>query len=270
LEWQTAATWGQEVGRLLIKWWLSRPQQADEIDALLGEADLSEVFATRAERLPCFLVGAHVGPLAGPLQIFRKQGLPFRTFGGAGGDRADSEILIPIQASSYASVRDLVAEVERGTVLGVMGDESVAVASLRVHFLGRQVELPALLPKIIRARRVVAFWCRPLWREGRITIEVERLPFAQEGEPGDAWTRRWLAAYLQRLENAMRDRPENLGLYAGIWGNVNLAVQAQRQAAKALAGRRTPTFTYFGPAAARPHALVLDASTRQADHEACK
>ena len=52
-------------------------------------------------------------------------------------------------------------------------------------------------------------------------------PFADE--PRDAWGKRWFAAYLEKLEAVMRGRPENLGLFSGIWSNVNPAVLRARQ-----------------------------------------
>jgi hypothetical protein len=78
-----------------------------------------------------------------------------------------------------------------------------------------------------------SLWFRPLWRNGQITVEFAPLPSPVENEPLGDWTRRWIDAYLAKLEAAMRGSPENLGLFSGIWGNVNRTVLRLRQVREA-------------------------------------
>jgi len=69
----------------------------------------------------------------------------------------------------------------------------------------------------------------PLVAQQADQIELTRLPDSLAGERRDVWCRRWFAAYLEKLEVVMRGRPENLGLFSGIWSNVNPAVLQARQ-----------------------------------------
>ena len=64
-------------------------------------------------------------------------------------------------------------------------------------------------------------------------MEFAPLPNPTEKEPLEDWTRRWIDAYLAKLEAAMRGSPENLGLFSGIWGNVNRTILRQREVREA-------------------------------------
>jgi len=189
-EWQIAATWGKEASLFLRRWWESAPEKIDQIDALLDAADLSEVIAAMAAGRACLLVGAHVGPMAPGVSVLRAK-LPFRTYGSANRDATDAEHPIPIVANRFATMRSLVDNIRNGCAIGLMGDVPRAQDSLSVEFLGRRVLLPALVPRLIQAHDLPAFWCCPLWRNGRAFLELERLPEPLRGEPRAEWSRRW-------------------------------------------------------------------------------
>ena len=154
----------------------------------------------------------------------------------AGRDHLDSKHLIPVLASSFATTWALAREVKRGGAIALMADAPLARSTLSVEFLGRRAHLPAIVPRLIQTYNLPSFWCCPLWRNGRVALELERLPDPEPGEARKAWTRRWFRAYLARLEGAMRGRPENLGLSSGIWANVNRAILEERR--RRLAKRR--------------------------------
>jgi len=154
--------------------------------------------------------------------------LPYRVFGTADRGQLDSKLLIPSVSNYIATTRALVNEVRRGTVIGLMADEPLARETFSVAFLGRQIHLPAIVPRLIQAYDLPSFWCCPLWRGERVILELERLPDPSAAEPRTAWSQRWYGAYLDKLERVMRGRPENLGLYSGIWANVNQAVMQER------------------------------------------
>jgi autotransporter strand-loop-strand O-heptosyltransferase len=237
-EWQVAATWGKEASLLLRRWWEASPQQADQIDALLDEVDFGEIFAAIEGGRSCLLVSAHVGPM-GPAAINTLQAkLPFKHFGTANRNQLDSKLLIPSVSNYFATARALVNEVRRGTVIGLMADEPSARGTFSVAFLGRQIHLPAIVPRLIEAYDLPSFWCCPLWRGERVTLELERLPDPCASEPRTAWSQRWFGAYLDKVERAMRGCPENLGLYSGIWANVNQTAMQERDRRAARGSQR--------------------------------
>ena len=230
--WEAAAAWGKEARLLLRNWWETAPtQHLNQLAELVLQPDLRELRAALIERNACVLVGAHVGPTAVPVHLFHRANWPFRTLGTANRDRADDETMMPIFANSIATMRTIVKELKSGTTIGLLADAAIARDRLAVPFLGRTVELPLQIPKLIQRYDTASFWCCPLWRDGKVIIVLERLPEPLPGEPRQEWCERWFAAYLAKLEPVMRGRPENLGLFSGIWSNVNAAVLLRRQQA---------------------------------------
>jgi hypothetical protein len=228
--WLRAAAWGSAARRLIRRWWEAAPApQLGQLNALVEPPDLSALRAAMVGRNACVMVGAHVGPTAAAVHLFRRGNWPFRTFGTADRDRADGETMVPMLANSITTMRTIVNQIRAGTTLGLLADAPVARDRLALNFLGRDVELPLQIPKLIQRYDTASFWCCPLWHGKRIRIELTRLPEPLADEPRDVWGKRWFAAYLDKLETVMRGRPENLGLFSGIWSNANPAVLRARQ-----------------------------------------
>ena len=227
--WLKAAAWGHEARLLMRRWWeAATVKQLDEIDDLIELLSLNEYRSALVERGGCILVGGHVGPTAAAVKMFHGGNWMFRPFGAAGFGRAHGTALMVVP-NSIVTMRTLVKQVRDGVTIGLMADSPMARDRLAVEFLGRDVELPLQIPKLIQRYGTASFWCCPLWHNKRIRIELKRLPDPLADEPRDAWSRRWFAAYLENLETVMRGRPENLGLFSGIWSNVNPEVLRTRQ-----------------------------------------
>jgi hypothetical protein len=237
-EWRSAAAWGKGARMLLRHWWQTAPsRELSQIEALVDKPDLRDVLAATVESGTCVLAGAHVGPTGGAVDLFQRGNRSFHTLGNADRARAGDATLIPIMSNPVATLRTLVSRVRGAGMIGLMADAAISQNTVEIDFLDRRVTLPLQAPRLVQQYRLPSFWCCPLWRRGRIMIELERLPDPSKHEPRDAWCRRWFAAYLSRLEKVMRGPPENLGLFSGIWGNVNATVLQQRE--KTTEARRT-------------------------------
>ena len=220
--WRASAGWGKRAYLLLRRWWQTAPaEKVNQIDDLVDRPELAEFRAVSLERERCFLVGGHVGPTAAALNLFSAANWPFRTLGSPDRGRRNDDTLIALTADPYRPVRTLVEHLKNGATIGMMADAPYSREYLPAEFLGRRIQFSAQVPKLLRRYGAPSFWCCPLWRDGRIVIELARLPDPVDGEPLHEWCRRWFAAYLPRLEAVMRGRPENLVLFAGIWGHVN-------------------------------------------------
>jgi hypothetical protein len=223
--WLAAAAWGSGARLLLRQWWEAAPtRELRQIEDLVEPPDLSEVRTALVERNGCILAAAHVGPTAAAVDMFRRGNWPFRTLGTPDRDRTAGDTMVPIIAKSTVTMRTIINQIRNGTMIGLSADAPIARDRLGLEFLGREIELPVQVPKLIQRYETASFWCCPLWCNGRIAIELKRLPDPVAGEARDAWCERWFAAYLEELETVMRGRPENLGLFSGIWANVNPAV----------------------------------------------
>ena len=222
-KWRAAAAWGREASLLMRRWWQAAPTaQLMQIDELVDKPDLDPLFAASLERGSYFLVGAHVGPTASALNLFKYAtgNRSFRTIGSPDRGRPDDETLIPVSPNYISALRALISQIKTEAAIGMMGNSPNTRDPLAMDFLGRRIQLPLLVPKLIQRYGLPSFWCCPLWRNKRIMIELERLPDPTQDEPRHLWSQRWFAAYLKKLEAVMRGRPENLSLYAGIWANV--------------------------------------------------
>lgn len=220
--WLERLHWGQNADALLRDWWLCAGARAGEIDALITrEPD------TAVDRLPqgarCVAVTTHMGPLACGVRYMQTCGRPFRGFGFAGPDPVvEGEAPMRISSRGSSSLRSLFAEIEQGTLIGFAAESpDNGGHNLEFDFLGRKITLATFVPRIIHRLKTHSLWWHALWRDGRVVMQLERLPDPEDGENVDDWCERWAHAYLAHIERVMRGPPENLNLGHGIWRNVD-------------------------------------------------
>lgn len=218
--WLERLRWGQAADRLLRAWWLNLPERASEIDALIDvptHCALNDVpLGAR-----CLCAGTHMGPLAAAVRYLQTCGRPFRGFGFAGADPVVGDAPpMRIASRGGAGIRELLSEIAKGTLIGFAAETPEPEKNLSFDFLGRKVLLPTFVPRLVHRQQTASLWWHALWRDGRIVIELERLPDPADGEDIDVFCQRWVAAYLAHVEKVVRGAPENLNLGPGIWSNV--------------------------------------------------
>jgi len=218
-DWLKALYWGQNADKLMRDWWLSAFERADEIAALIDRPQ-DTVIDALPEGARCVTVTTHMGPLAAGVVYMQTCGRPWRGFGFAGPDPVvEGEPPMRISAKGNTSLRELFREIEKGTLMGFAA-ESPDADQLRLDFLGRRITLATTVPRLIWKLKTHSVWWHALWKDGRIVMELERLPDPEDGEALEPWCRRWTDAYLERVAKVMRGTPENLNLGHGIWRNV--------------------------------------------------
>jgi tetratricopeptide (TPR) repeat protein len=232
--WRRAAIWGKEARLLIRRWWeAAPPDKVKQIDDILDHRAFGEFRSALVETGRCFLATGHVGPTQAVFHVLQRGNQPARFLGTAIRDRAYGETIIPILPGPIVTMRNVINELHLGSTIGMLCDASAERDNLALEFLGRSISISTYTPKLILRTGGTSLWFRPLWRNGQITVEFAPLPNPIEKEPLEDWTRRWIDAYLAKLEKAMRGSPENLGLFSGIWGNVNRGVLRQRQVREA-------------------------------------
>jgi len=219
--WLEALYWGQNADELLRDWWLGAFDRAADIAALIDP-----VSNTPLDELPhgarCCFITTHMGPLAASVVYLQRCGRPYRGFGYAGPDPVvEGEPPMRIAARGNSALRELMAEIRKGTIIGFSAESPEKHQPLVLDFLGRRITIATFVPRLIWKLRTRSIWWHALWRDGRATMQMEWLPDPAEGEPIDDWCRRWVTAYLARVEQVMRGNPENLNLGHGIWRNVD-------------------------------------------------
>lgn len=221
--WRAAVQWGQAADRLLRAWWLNAPERAGEIDALIDPPSPNPL-DTLPKGARCVAVTTHLGVMGGQVRFLETCGRPFRGFGVSGPDPVvdgKPPMRIAQQGNSPAALRELIAEIERGTLIGFAADVPDFGAEFSAPFLGRTVALSTFVPRLIFKYQTKCLWWQALWRDGRIAIQLDYFPDPNPRETIEAWCRRWCAAYLEKIAPVMQGAPENLVLGAGIWRNAS-------------------------------------------------
>lgn len=230
-DWLAAVEWGWQADQLLRAWWLKASERSDELEALIDRPARSAV-ELLADSPRALSVTTHMGPIAGCVHYLQTCGRPFRGFGFRGPDPVvgDAPPMRIASGDAAAALREMLAQIRQGTLVGFAQDTpDIGSESLRFDLFGRSVPISTLVPRLIHKHRAASLWCQPLWRGGRIVIELERLPDPQDGEPIDEWCRRWCEAYVARIAAVMRGAPENLVLGAGIWLNADTSFSERRR-----------------------------------------
>lgn len=217
--WRRQIACGSKAGALLLRMWLTDAARNADIDALFAPFDRSAL-----DSLPkdsgCLIAGSHLGPVAAGTHFATTSGRRFRVFGKGGPEAIVGEgplVRIPSDSNVSQSLREIVREFDSGGMVGFAAELPNIRDSRRLPFLGREIPFSLLAPRLIWRRRVPSLWWQPLWKDGRIVMEIERLPDPETGDTFDSWFPRWSTAYLARLEKVMRGNPENLNLPMSIW-----------------------------------------------------
>ncbi|WP_170122005.1 tetratricopeptide repeat protein [Breoghania corrubedonensis] len=192
---------------------------------VLHDTDYAELGERMRNRLPTLIVTSHSGPAMLSLMLERFETIryfvqPFQKdwihsikantirFAGHKNDTAVEIVRNLRQGNSIYSLPDLPVSIVK------MHDPStMAVGTL----FGQPYPILDTFPKISRAMRIPSFWVQPVWREGKIHIDIERLPMAEPGEAEDVWCARWAQSYLDRVEALLASGPENQSLRLPVW-----------------------------------------------------
>jgi tetratricopeptide (TPR) repeat protein len=218
-DWRKSIDWGVKAGKLMLRIWLTDAARNAEIDALFDPFDRSAL-----DSLPkgkgCLIAGSHLGPIAAGTHFATTTGRRFRVFGRGGPEAIVGEgplLRIPSNSNVAQSLREILREFDSGGMVGFAAELPKQDTGRPISFLGHEISFALLAPRLIWKCRVPSLWWQPLWKNGRIVMEIERLPDPGNDDTFDTWFERWSAAYLARLENVMRGDPENLNLPISIW-----------------------------------------------------
>ena len=210
--WWARVVWGRRASTLVAAWWLAAPERLAELDALIDDADPS-VFAGIAHT-GCIITGTHLGPIGGGVRYLETLDHPLKTFGG--NEIYGRQAHVTVTKNPFETHRALHAELKNGTWVAFAQDGRRG--QIDVTISDQTFGASNFVPRVMLSAQVPSLWFQPLWRDGRIAIEAERLPDPQAGERREDWYRRWVDAFYLRVERVLRGEPENLGLMQGIWG----------------------------------------------------
>ncbi|MFC3134752.1 hypothetical protein ACFOHM_17345 [Microbaculum marinum] len=99
--------------------------------------------------------------------------------------------------------------------LSMMSSMPVSAATGRLF--GVPTRIPDTIPRLAREFKRPSFWVFSYWQDRHIRYDIQRMPDFEEGEEKTAWHNRWAAAYLARLEAAMKGRAQSINCAAPLW-----------------------------------------------------
>ena len=210
------------------------------------EIDYGALTARMRDRLPTLIVTSHSGPAMLPFLVEQYESIRYFIqpiqkdwavvteglaihFTGQKNDTAVEIVRNLRQGNTVYSLPDLPV----GTIK-MHDPNTLAVGTL----FGMPYAILDTIPKVSRAMKIPSFWVQPLWREGKIHIDVMQLPMAERDEPEDAWCARWAQSYLDKVAAVLTSGPENLSLRIPIWRYFllnGLGPEALRYARKTVA-----------------------------------
>lgn len=85
---------------------------------------------------------------------------------------------------------------------------------------GCPITISATPVKLAIAFKAPIFWIQPVWQDGRIQFEVQRMEQPNPDLPFRQAANAWAQEYLALIENLMRSGPENQNLNAPMWQHV--------------------------------------------------
>lgn len=164
-------------------------------------------------------VGAHAGAFALGRRVMRRE-FPNMLLLGAHGEASQSGTRV----SASDPIRAMLQMVKHlrqpgGTAL-IGADGPVASATQSVQLLGRSVKVALGAPHIAYHARCTNVFILANWVNDHISLELRTDTQPVPGESLDAWTHRWMAAWVSFLEGIIRGDARNLRGYSGFWSQL--------------------------------------------------
>ncbi len=131
------------------------------------------------------------------------------------GDDAGFHVISP--EAGPACVVEMVARLQNGEIVSIMGDRAYGSQTVAVPFLGEDARFPASAFAVARAARcpVLALFVA---KTGVVSYAMEAALFAPPAPDDRQSTRKAVALYAESLEEFVRRHPYQCFLFDDIWG----------------------------------------------------
>lgn len=202
------------------------PYVAGRLGDLMAPVDIGPLGQLVADRQPFLMCSSHCGPRVFDaldphipntvylVQHNRRTPLP---------GEMEGDVLFVSEDRSRTAVA-MYKALRQGKSLMSSSDYPIGLlrggrqgGTARGRIFGVPCAIVDTVPKLSQGMDIPSFWVQSRWHDEQIEIVIEPLPIARAGEASQHWCDRWAQAYLDKVAEIMRSRPENQNLKAPMW-----------------------------------------------------
>lgn len=226
-EWEDQCRWVNLADHLTLNWIETRSDSVDEFYSLISGAEegFEELRHATQNGFGCFLATAHVGALfAGPVALAHSD-FDYRWVASTplvSTVPGSNKLLSTYSYNRLQMARECYRAVRKGAIVSLAVDGAISVASRSVPFAGDFLLLSDYVPRAVYQSGVESFFPMSVWREGKVEIELIRLPKPSATDTVDMFADRWLEAFVEALEKMCVRFPDNFRMSGGFWSHVRL------------------------------------------------
>ncbi|WP_244628055.1 tetratricopeptide repeat protein [Stappia taiwanensis] len=220
---------GMTVRQAVSHCYTEYPEKLDELADLIDFPDIGVLEKHERRSGPFLVAGTHQGPNAVVWRLL--QSFPKLRVASAHAQLRRDHLVTRAAlrlGADMASTRELLRAVRAGSPVAATLDQvlpgaaSMDEKALAANTTELQVfdfaplRVPSFLPKLAWKMNLPSYWVQSYLADGRIRIELVRLPDADYSLDREAWIKQWIGAYGKLVEATLQSSPENLCLGAGL------------------------------------------------------
>jgi hypothetical protein len=166
------------------------------------------------------LAGVHAGAFAYGRRVLRNL-LPDLLLLGAHREDSQSEVRVSANDPVRAMLQ-MVKHLREPGAVAIIGADGMATNAMEtVSICGREVKVALGAPHIVHHARCTNAFFLARWEGDRVALDMRTDTQPEPGESLEAWTRRWLAAYVAFVEDIIRGDARNMRGFSGIWSQLD-------------------------------------------------
>lgn len=232
--WRVGQQWGvlADVYLADLGYYASALEKEDEEEeaARLAQVDLAllqpesraHLATLRQGERGTLFSGAHAGAFSFGRRVMRTQ-FPDMLLLGAHGETTQSDTRVSANDPVRAMLQMVKHLREPGAIALIGADGPVANAMQTVTVCGKRINVALGAPHIVYHARCSNVFYLARWAGDRVALDLRTDTQPEPGEGLEAWTARWMAAWVRFLEDIIRGDPRNLRGVAGFWAQLEEA-----------------------------------------------
>ncbi|WP_310621355.1 LpxL/LpxP family acyltransferase [Flexibacterium corallicola] len=219
--------WGIAAGRLAAHTFFNLPDDAEDMQELFCQPDLSVIETALAKGKGCMLVTSHHGPNMAACWFLERHFPKFKRVGDErilsvshrpqSSIRPASATSIILGGKSKMQLRSLLDALQQNCVLGIACDGFSSSSSVEVDFLRGSLKVWDLPARLSVTYGIPTIWCQAYWHGEKINIEIEEIAISGQLRDSASATTEWARCFVSKLERHLCRGPKNFIYSRKFW-----------------------------------------------------